>query len=42
MEVIIPLPPKYDYVLSLGTYEYVTLHGKRELKVQVELRMLIN
>lgn len=33
--------PKGIYILIPGTCEYVTSHSKRELRVQIELRLLI-
>ena len=40
--VIFPPIPKDAHVLILGTYEYVRLHGKEELRLQVELNLLFS
>lgn len=34
----IMLPPQNFHILFPGTHEYVTLHGKEELSLQIELR----
>ena len=34
--------PKHVYTLIPETYEYVRLHGKWELKLQVELKLLMS
>lgn len=36
------MAPKYIQVLLLNTREFVKLHGKGELRLQVKLRLLIN
>lgn len=35
-------PPQEVYILNSGTYEYVMLCGKKELKLQIELKLLIS
>lgn len=35
------MPPKDDHVLISRTYEFVILHGKGELRLQIKLKMLI-
>lgn len=33
---------EYVHILTLGTYEYVTLRGKAGLRLQTELRLLLS
>lgn len=37
-----PPPPKMSIIQFPRTYEYAMLHGKKEFKLQIELRWLIS